>query len=383
MSFPQAEKKDPGMFRNVIVLGSMALAALLYSPSTAFGAVSLGSAQSFGVLGASTVTNTGMTTINGDLGVSPGTAITGFPPGMVIGGTIHAGDAVAAQAQSDAAIAYAALVNETCTTNLTGQDLGGLILTPGVYCFNSSAQLTGTLNLVGSGPFIFQIGSTLTTAAGSGVLVNGSPDCNGTNVFWQVGSSATIGTATQFVGNIVALTSITLNTFANVSGSALALNGAVTMDTNHVSVCNSGGAPFPHGGIKVTGGGQIAVPEPDSTDPTAIGTGKATFGFNAKPAKSGGIGASGEFNYVNHVTGLHINGPVTDMEVIAVNADGSPKTLRFSGVCRGTPPCSFSVTVQDNGEHGRLDQFGITVIGRTNEVRSQRVISNGNIQFHK
>jgi len=371
------------MFKNLIVLVTIGLAALLQGPSTAFGAVSLGSAQSFAVLGASTVTNTGLTTINGDLGVSPGTAITGFPPGMVIGGTIHAGDAVAAQAQSDAAVAYANLVTAQCTTNLTGQDLGGMTLTPGVYCFNSSAQLTGTLNLVGSGLFIFQIGSTLTTATGSAVLVNGSPNCSGTNVFWQIGSSATLGTGTQFVGNILALTSITLNTFANVSGSTLALNGAVTMDTNHVSVCNSGGAPFPHGGIKVTGGGQIPVPDPDSSDPTAIGTGKASFGFNAKPGKSGGTVASGEFNYVNHVTGLHVNGAVTDIEVIAVNADGSPKTVRFSGICRGTPPCSFSVTVQDNGEPGRLDQFGITVIGGATEVRSQRVISNGNIQFHK
>ena len=371
------------MFKNLIVLVSIGFAALLHGPSPAFAAVSLGSAQSFAVLGASTVTNTGLTTIKGDLGVSPGTAITGFPPGIVIGGTIHAGDAVAAQAQSDAAVAYAALVKATCTTNLTGQDLGGLTLRPGVYCFNSSAQLTGTLKLVGKGPWIFQIGSTLTTATGSAVLVNGSPNCNGTDVFWQIGSSATIGTGTQFVGNILALTSITLNAFANVSGSALALNGAVTMDTNQVSVCNSGGAPFPHGGIKVTGGGQIPVPDPDNAAPTATGTGRATFGFNAKPGKSGGTAASGEFNYVNHVTGLHINGPVTTVEVIAINPDGSPKTVRFSGICRGTPSCSFSVTVEDHGEPGTFDEFGIAVSGGATEIRSQRVISNGNIQFHR
>lgn len=358
-------------------------AALLYNPSPAWAQVSLGSAESFAVLGASTVTNTGLTIITGDLGVSPGTAITGFPPGIVIGGTIHAGDAVAAQAHSDAVLAYAALVDAECTTNLTGQDLGGLTLTPGVYCFDTSAQLTGTLNLVGGGPWIFQIASTLTTASNSFVLVNGGSTCDGTDVFWQVGSSATLGTGTQFVGNILAFASITLTTGTSVSGSALALTGAVTLDTNNVSVCGSGGAPFPHRAIKVTGGGQIPVPDPNSADPTATGTGRATFGFNAKPGRSGGTSASGVFNYVNHVTGLHINGPVTNVEVIAIYPDGSPKTVRFSGTCRGSSPsCSFSVTVEDHGEPGTIDELGIAVIGGPTEVRSQRVISNGNIQFH-
>lgn len=358
-------------------------AALLYGPSPALAQPSLGSAQTFAVLGASTVTNTGATIVTGDLGVSPGTAITGFPPGVVIGGAIHAGDGVAALAHSDAALAYADLVAATCTTNLTGLDLGGLTLAPGVYCFSSSAQLTGALNLVGAGPWIFQIGSTLTTASNSFVLVNGNSVCNGSDVFWQVGSSATIGTGTQFVGNILALASITLTTSANVSGSALALTGAVTMDTNNVSVCSAGGAPFPHGVIKVTGGGQIPVPDPNSVDPNATGTGSATFGFNAKPSKSSGTSASGEFNYVNHVTGLHINGPVTKVEVIAINPDGSPKTVRFSGTCRGSSPsCSFAVTVEDHGEPGTTDEFGIAVAGGPTEVRSQRVISRGNIQFH-
>ena len=374
--------------KNLILLATMGLAVLLHGPSPALAQeVSLGSAQSFAVLGASTVTNTGPTIITGDLGVYPGTAITGFfevdgGPGIV-NGTIHAGDAVAAQAQIDAALAYAALVLAPCTTNLSGQDLGGLTLAPGVYCFDTSAQLTGTLNLVGGGPWIFQIGSTLTTASNSSVLVNGHNDCNGANVFWQVTSSATIGTGTQFVGNILALASITLNTFANVSGSALALTGAVTMDTNRVSVCSSGGAPFPHGAIKVTGGGQIPVPDPDNAAPNATGTGRATFGFNAKPSKSSGTAASGEFNYVNHVTGLHINGPVTNVEVIAFNPDGSPKTVLFSGTCRGSSPsCSFFVRVEDHGEPGTIDELGIAVIGGPTEVRSQRVISNGNIQFH-
>ncbi len=203
----------------------------------------LGTAQSFAVLGGSTVTNTGATTVFGDLGVSPGTAITGFPPGNVSGGAIHSADAVAGQAQADLVVAYNTLAGMACdpsdpdaANNLTGEDLGGLTLLPGVYCFSSSAQLTGMLTLDALGNpdavFVFQIGSTLTTASDSSVLMIGGSVCN---VFWQVGSSATLGTNTDFVGNIVALTSITLNTGATIAGRALARNGAVTMDTNNVS----------------------------------------------------------------------------------------------------------------------------------------------------
>ena len=211
--------------------------------------VNLGTAANFQVLGGTTVTNTGSTTINGNVGVSPGSAVTGFPPGVVVGGTIHSNDATAIQAQSDLITAFNSITPMPCTADLTGQDLGGKTLFSGVYCFASSAGLTGTLTLDADGDpnasFIFKIGSTLTTASDSSVvIINGGSSCN---VFWQVGSSATLGTTSNLAGNILALTSITLTTGAGLSGRALAHNGAVTLDTNAVSVCSpvASGAAIP------------------------------------------------------------------------------------------------------------------------------------------
>ena len=225
----------------------LALAAILFAgacstptvnqTSTALDQTVLGTAQSFAVLAGSAVTNIGSSTIQGNLGVDPGLAVTGFPPGLITGGLIHAGDAVSLQAQNDTTTAFITLAGEAPTLDLTGQDLGGMTLTPGVYHFSSSAQLTGALTLDALGDpasvFVFQIGSTLTTGSNSSVLIlNGGSDCN---VFWQVGSSATLGTTTAFKGNILALTSITLNTGAAVSGRTLARNAAVTLDTNNIS----------------------------------------------------------------------------------------------------------------------------------------------------
>jgi hypothetical protein len=197
----------------------------------------LGTAQNFAVLGGSAVTNTGPSVIAGDLGVWAGNAITGFPPGSV-NGTIHAGDAVAQQAQSDVTTAYNALAGLAMTQNLTGTDLGGLTLTAGVYFFSSSAFLTGNLILDAQGDpnaqFVFQIGSTLITASNSSVQVINSGDA--CDVYWQVGSSATLGTDTAFQGNILALASITMNTRATlVEGRALARTGAVTLDSNTIT----------------------------------------------------------------------------------------------------------------------------------------------------
>jgi len=191
----------------------------------------------FSVLAGSTVTNTGSTVVSGDVGVSPGTAITGFPPGLA-GGAIHKADGAAAQAQAALTAGYVDAAGRSGGASVAG-DLVGQTLTAGVYKSTSSLALSGDVTLDAQGNpdavFIFQISSTLTTGSGSHVvLVNGAKACN---VFWQVGSSATLGTNSVFKGNILALTSITITTGANLEGRALARNGAVTLDTNVITGC--------------------------------------------------------------------------------------------------------------------------------------------------
>ncbi|MDP3920371.1 MAG: ice-binding family protein [Candidatus Omnitrophota bacterium] len=246
----------PAIIRSSIFLVSLPI--ILFC-DTAW-AVDLGTALDYAVLASSAVTNTGPTTINGDLGVWPGTSFTGSES-MTINGTVHLTDADAQQAQSDLTAAYNTIVGLSFDFDLSGQDLGTVgTLFPGVYRFSSSAQLTGALTLDAQGnddaQFFFQVGSALTTASGSSVLLlNGS---EGDDVFWQVGNSATLGATTLFQGNILALTSITLNTGAQIGcGRALARNGAVTLDSNTISsVCDDD-----DGG---NGGGGSAVPEPNS-----------------------------------------------------------------------------------------------------------------------
>jgi hypothetical protein len=225
---------------NVAVVVVVMLAGLVgWQAQAGADFATLGTAQNYAVLGGAGVTNTGFSVLNGDLGVSPGSALTGFPPGIV-NGTTHQTDAAAAQAQSDLTTAYNNLWSLAPTVDLTGQDLGGLTLTPGVYFFSSSAQLTGNLTLNAlSDPdalFVFQIGSTLTTASNSSVTVINAPSETFCEKYFVVGSSATLGTDTDFEGSILALTSITLNHDADiVRGRALARNGAVTLDDNTIS----------------------------------------------------------------------------------------------------------------------------------------------------
>jgi hypothetical protein len=229
------------------LLASVGFAALFSLAQTnaamAATAPSLGTAESFAVLGGSTVTNTDNSIIRGNLGLSPGTSLTGFPPGIVVPpGTTHVKDAVAAQAQSDVTIAYNYLAGQACEFGPFGPtDLAGQNLVPGVYCFSSSVQNSGVLTLNGdsSDVWVFKIGSTLTTGPNSTVEGTGSR-CN---IFWQVGSSATLDTTTTFKGTIIALTSISINDGVNLKGRALARNGAVTLihDTIDVFGCDGGG----------------------------------------------------------------------------------------------------------------------------------------------
>lgn len=220
-----------------VALMSTALAAALF-PMTSNAAITLGRAGDFAVLSNTTVTNTGPSQVVGNIGVSPGSAVTGFPPGSVTG-NIYTGAGVASQAQADLHTAYAAAAGLMPGYSLSGQDLGGMTLQPGTYAFASSANLNGILTLDYRGDpnaqFVFQIGSTLTTGSLSSVRSINGGGASGGSVFWQIGSSATIGSATDFEGHLLAFTSITLNTGANiVAGSAMALNGAVTLDTNRI-----------------------------------------------------------------------------------------------------------------------------------------------------
>jgi len=360
--------------RYSILLASAASAAFLVGPSPASAQVDLRTAANFAVLGGPAVTCT-RSTIEGNVGVANGPITRTL---CTISGTVHEADPAAQQAYADFQLAYDAVANDvSCDVNLTGQSLAGMSLTPGVYCFDGFvAEAGGTLTLDGpaDGIWIFKIGSA--EAGGYleltdfSVVMPGGTTCNN-NVLWWTGEYVAL-TGSDIKGGILSGLYLTA-TNSVVDGQALA-SAAVTLTDSTVSYCAGPLFP-PNCKVKVTGGGQIQVPDPAST-------GRANFGFNARQDRSGD-GANGHFNYRNHVTGLHIEGPVTGLEVIATNPDGSPKTLRLSGTCHGTPACSFSVTVEDNGEPGRMDQFGITVTGGLSEVTSQRVISRGNIQFHK
>ena len=214
-----------------------ALGLLVALPGNAQAAavqVPLGTANSFVVLAGAGITNTGPTTLNGDLGTFPTTSITGAGS-LTVTGTNHAGDAVTRRAKTDLVTAYNTAAGEGPTSPIAA-DLTGRTLTRGVYNSASSIGLTGALILDAAGDpnavFVFQAGSTLTTGSGSQVFLrNGARSCN---VFWKIGSSATLGTNSRFVGTVMAVTSITLTTGARVVGRALARNGAVTLDTNTI-----------------------------------------------------------------------------------------------------------------------------------------------------
>jgi Ice-binding-like len=223
----------------LFVLGML---VTLVGGAAAATAVPLGTADSFAVLAGAGITNTGPTTVNGDLGTYPTTTITGTAT-LTINGMNRPDAAVTQGAKTDLTTAYNAAAGQGPTSPISA-DLGGQTLVAGVYNSASSIGLTGALTLNAAGDpnavFVFQAGSTLTTASGSQVnLINGAQACN---VFWQVGSSATLGTGSSFRGTILALTSITVTTGATVDGRVLAQNGAVTLDTNTITRSSCGAA---------------------------------------------------------------------------------------------------------------------------------------------
>ena len=253
----------------VLLVGMIATSPNAYAAEPTVG---LGTAAAYSVLGGQTVTNTGSSTLSGDLGVSPGTAITGFPPGKVAGAT-HAADAQASQAQSDLVTAYNDAAGRAKTASMAG-DLVGKNLTSGVYKSTSSIALSGTLTLNGQGNpnavFVFQIASTLITASASNVsVINGAQACN---VFWQVGSSATLGTHSNFTGTIMALSSITVTTGTVVHGRALARNAAVTLDDDTFTSAACKTVVPPTTTTTTTGGSTTTTPGGSSTTTPGIGT---------------------------------------------------------------------------------------------------------------
>jgi len=340
---------------------------------------SLGAAAGFAILGNQAVTLTD-SVVTGDVGVDLGGAVT--QTNSTVTGTIHLGDALAQQAYDDSLTAYAALALEPVDQYLSGT-LANVTLGPGVYGFVAAATLTGVLTLDAMGDpnavWVFKIGTggtgALTGTGFSVVMANGANPCN---VYWWVAQAVTM-TTSNLQGTVLAGAAITV-TGGTFNGNAYSQAG-ITLTGANLAGCDTNVTvpPIEFGSIKVTGGGQISVPAPDSSDPDAIGSGKATFGFNAQPDKSGS-GAKGNFNYVNHVTGLHINGDVDNVEVIETNVDGSPRTVLFSGSYDGG---FFIVTVEDHGEPGRNDRLSVMVSGVQSELRNIRVISKGNIQFHK
>lgn len=354
-------------------------------PSGAAFGPSLGAAASFAVLGGTSVTCTGSAVI-GDVGVSPGSSVTGFPPSSTlctVAGTIHAGDATAAAAHNSFVTAYDALQAMTCqpANNLTGQDLGGMTLASGVYCFNTTASLTGRLTLTGSGPWVFQIGTGLTTGAGAtgpaSVVMASGQACN---VFWQVGSQATIGTGTAFQGNILAGTAIVFSgTGTSLVGRALA-KAEVTMTGTSITLanCGPGGGPDPSCKIskdRVTGGGWISGPS----------GAKATF------AVSGGINLRknafrGQLEYEDH----GLRGKSDDVKVKGTGVTAyivlDAVTRRIEGTAKvnGVAGFTYQVDVSDNGEPGRNDMFAIRLWNASGVLvySASGRLKGGNIQLH-
>lgn len=265
--------------------------------------VGLGTAGNFAVLAGQTITNTGPTTITGDVGLHPGSSVTGFDSVTLIG-ALHVADAVAQQAKVDLVTAYDQAAGSGPATTVA-TELGGQTLTAGAYNSDSGTfQITGTVTLDAEGDpnavFVFQMASTLVTASASVVnLINGANACN---VFWQVGSSATLGTGTVFRGNILALTDITLTTGASIEGRALARNGQVTMDTNTITqaACTQ----------QITTTTSTTTTTPTTAPPTTQATTSTTLAPPVGGVDTGGGSTAGPLSVSWLLTGALVAGAV-------------------------------------------------------------------------
>jgi hypothetical protein len=314
--------------------------------------VVLGTSGNFSVLAGSTVTNTGNTVVIGNVGVFSGTAVSGFPPGIVTGGVIHAGDAVAGTAQGDLTAAYVDAAGRAFVPFNAGGDIGGQTILPGVYrSLSSSLAITGTVTLNGNGNpnavFIFQIASTLTTAPGNSI-VNLIGGAQASNVFWQVGSSATLGTNTLFNGTILAQISITLTTGAVLNGRALARIGAVTLDTNAVTNPGPSGASTALSVACAFPSGQLGQPYTSSLLATgglppyaySISAGNLPTSLTLNPATGAITGTptvAGTFNYTGRVVDSTSNAATTSC---SINILAAPQALTLT-----CAPGSGQVTV--------------------------------------
>jgi Ice-binding-like len=320
-------------------------------------AQSLGSAETFGVLAATTVTNTGSSVITGDVGVAPGSAITGFPPGIIFNGTIHANDGPANAAHADLATAYtqfATLVSPPAN-NLTGSDLGGMTLSPGVYRFDTEASSGGILTFDAKGDpnarFVIQIGTTLiTTGASSVLLINGA---DARNVYFLVGSAATLGSGSSFIGNIMAGTSVTAVGGTTVTGRLLALTAAVTLDSNTVTYPGLTVTPTPT---------PIPTPTPGVTPPGISQIINLSTRMRVQTADNVGIGGFIVTGSVPKPVIIRAIGPTLAQHgVVGVLAD--PK-LELHG------PGAFVTVTNNDWRETQQTEIQATGIAPTNDLES-------------
>ncbi|GGW55004.1 ice-binding family protein [Streptomyces xantholiticus] len=321
------------------LLVAFAVVALTPTRANAATPVDLGTADSFAVLAGAEVTNTGPSVVTGDVGVHPGTSISGFPPGTV-NGTLHSGDTVAEQAKTDLVAAYNDAAGQASNGALP-PDAGGLTLVPGVYTASSSLGLTGTLTLDAQGDpnavWVFQVGSTLTTASNSSVsLINGASPCN---VFWQIGSSATLGTGTTFVGTIMAKAAITVTTGATIDGRALAEVEAVTLDTNRITRPECAGSTTTTTGDAATG---------DAATGDAA-TGDAATGDAATGDAATGDAATGDAATGDAATGDAATGDAATGD--AATGDAATGDAATGDAATGDAATGDAATGDDGGYH--------------------------------